>query len=139
MAKLTRKTLLDVAGRLHALRSDLKAARRQQVDIAEHIAVLERKAAAAEQEYNLLYERLLATGPRAADAARSPDTGDLAKDKLPYRVLREIQPDPTRTYTAPELAAKLKVADVQKVRTALARLVDKGYVRRAGAKGQYTI
>ena len=139
MAKLTRKTLLDVAGRLHGLRRDLKAARRQQADIEDHVAVLERKAAAAEQEYDLLYERLLANGPRAADAARSSGTGDLAKDKLPYRVVREIQCDPTRNYTASELAAKLKVADVQKVRTALARLVEKGYVRRAGAKGQYTI
>jgi hypothetical protein len=33
----------------------------------------------------------------------------------------------------------LKVRDVQQVRTALARLVSKGLVRRAGVKGEFSL
>jgi hypothetical protein len=136
---LSRKTLLEGAGRVYLLRRELADLRREQRRTEESIAALERKLEVAEREYHLLYERLVAgAGSGAASTPRSA-SGGLAAGKLPDRVLRHMQADPTRIHTAAELAASLSVGDVQTVRTVLARLVAKGLVRRAGGKGQFTI
>ena len=50
-----------------------------------------------------------------------------------------MQREPTRIYTAGEIAETLGVADVQQIRTALARLVVKGLARRLGARGDFTL
>jgi diketogulonate reductase-like aldo/keto reductase len=50
-----------------------------------------------------------------------------------------MRASPARIHTAAELQVALAVRDIQQVRTALARLVDKGLVRRMGVKGEFTI
>ena len=50
-----------------------------------------------------------------------------------------MRAEPDRLFTAAWLQEELGVEDVQQVRTALARLVAKGLVRRTDVKGEFTI
>jgi len=138
MKKTPRRTLIETAGRLHALEQELAVLRKQRSQLDERIEQHERKLAAAASAFDAVYAR---AGSRAASAA-DPDTATdevLTPGKLPHRVLERIKRDPTRIYTAADLAAELTIRDVQQVRTALARLVSKGLIRRAGTKGEFTI
>lgn len=138
MKKTPRRTLIETAGRLHALEQELVALRKQRSQLDERIQHHERKLAAAASAFDSVYAR---AGARAGSAA-DPETGAdevLTPGKLPHRVLERIKRDPTKIYTAADLAAELTIRDVQQVRTALARLVRKGLVRRAGTKGEFTI
>ena len=138
MKKPPRRTLIETAGRLHALEQELVALRKQRSQLDERIQQHERKLAAAASAFDTVYARAGARGGSAADSETSADEV-LTPGKLPHRVLERIKRDPTKIYTAADLAAELTIRDVQQVRTALARLVSKGLIRRAGTKGEFTI
>jgi hypothetical protein len=140
MKKTPRRVLLEHAGRLYGLQQELIALKKQRAQLDERIQSHERKLAAAETAFDAIYARAGKTGSRGygGDAETVADE-PLTPGKLPHRVLERIQRDPTKIYTAANLATELTIRDVQQVRTALARLVGKGLIRRAGAKGEFTI
>ena len=141
MKKTARRILIESAGRLHALELELAALKKQRSQLDERIQQQERKLAAAHSAFDVVYAR----AGKASDRGGSPDDPTAGTDevltpgKLPHRVLDRIKRDPTKIYSAADLAAELTIRDVQQVRTALARLVSKGLIRRAGAKGEFTI
>jgi hypothetical protein len=133
MNTVSRKTLLDDAGRVHFLRKQLSTLTADRDKLEQTIQQLERKLEDAEKAFHATCDKLAKAGQNAGD-------GDVVTPgKLPHRVLSHMHRDQARLYTAAELAADLKIEDVQQVRTALARLVAKRLVRRAGKKGQFTI
>jgi hypothetical protein len=141
MKKTARRILIESAGRLHALELELAALKRQRSQLDERIQQQERKLAAAQGAFDAVYARAGKAGDRGG-AADDPAAGTdevLTPGKLPHRVLERIKHDPTKIYSAADIAAELTIRDVQQVRTALARLVSKGLIRRAGAKGEFTI
>lgn len=138
MKKTPRRTFIETAGRLHALEQELVALRKQRSQLDERIQQHERKLAAAASAFDAVYARAGARGGSAADSETGADE-ILTPGKLPHRVLERIKRDPTKIYTAADLAAELTIRDIQQVRTALARLVSKGLIRRAGTKGEFTI
>jgi len=140
MKKPARRSLIETAGRLYALQQELAAMKKQRAQLDERIHQQERKLAAAESAFDVVYTRAGKAGSRGfeGDADAIADE-PLTPGKLPHRVLQRIQRDPAKIYSAAGLAAELTIRDVQQVRTALARLVSKGLIRRAGAKGEFTI
>lgn len=139
MKKTPRRILIETAGRLHALEEELAALKKQRAQLEERIEQQERKLAAAASAFDAVYAR--AGSGRSGSVADADKGADevLTPGKLPHRVLERIKRDPTKIFTAADLAAELTIRDVQQVRTALARLVSKGLIRRAGAKGEFTI
>jgi hypothetical protein len=133
-----RNALISEAGRLYVMREKLAALKNERDQLEQQIRQLERKVTEAEQALNATFERLGASGrsrPTAADTDDSP----VMTGKLPHRVLSLMKRDPSRLYTAAEISEDLSIRDVQQVRTALARLVGKGLVRRSGVKGEFTV
>jgi len=141
MKKTPRRVLIETAGRLHSLEQELAAMRKQRSQLDQRIEQQERKLAAAASAFDAVYARAAKSGGRGGAGADSEAGADevLTPGKLPHRVLERIKRDPAKIYTAADLAAELTIRDVQQVRTALARLVSKGLVRRAGTKGEFTI
>ena len=141
MKKTPRRVLIETAGRLHSLEQELAALRKQRSQLDERIEQQERKLAAAASAFDAVYAQATTSGRRGGAGTETAAGVDevLTPGKLPHRVLERIKRDPTKIYTAADLAADLTVRDVQQVRTALARLVSKGLVRRAGTKGEFTI
>jgi chromosome segregation ATPase len=141
MKKTPRRILIETAGRLHALEQELAALKKQRTQIDERIEQQERKLAAAASAFEAIYARAGATSGRGGSTTESEAGADevLTAGKLPHRVLERMKRDPTKIYTAADLASELTIRDVQQVRTALARLVSKALIRRAGAKGEFTI
>jgi len=139
MKKTPRRLLIETAGRLHALEEELAALKKQRAQLEDRIQAQERKLAAAASAFDTVYAR--AGGGRASAVADAERGGEdpVTPGKLPHRVLERIKRDPTKIYTAADLATELTIRDVQQVRTALARLVSKGLIRRAGTKGEFTI
>ena len=138
MKKSARKALVDDAGRLYLMRQELAALQNQRDQLEQRIRQLERKLTDAEQQFDSTWERVVTVG-RGDNGAGSAADEPLTPGKLPHRILVLMQRDDSRLYTAADLAADLRIRDVQQVRTALARLVGKRLVRRAGVKGQFTI
>jgi hypothetical protein len=132
-----RNALLNEAGRLYAMREQLVGLRAQRDQLEQSIRQLERKIAEAETAFDSTFERLVKAGRKTALAADGETP--VMTGKLPHRVLSQMKRDPSRLYTAAELSSDLSIRDVQQVRTALARLVRKGLVRRSGLKGEFTI
>lgn len=137
MKRTPRSALLHEAGRLYVLRDELSALKAQRDQLEQRIRQLERKIADADAAFETTFEKLVTAGRTAA--RRGDDDVPVTPGKLPHRVLSRMKRDPTRLYTAAELSADLSIRDVQQVRTALARLVGKGLVRRSGVKGEFTI
>jgi hypothetical protein len=138
MKKTPRRILIETAGRLHSLEQELAALKKERSRLDERILQQERKLAAAASAFDAIYSRTGSASGHASDSETAPDEV-LTPGKLPHRVLERIKRDPARIHTAADLAAELTIRDVQQVRTALARLVSKGLIRRAGAKGEFTI
>jgi len=137
MKKSPERALLDDAGRLHQVRQDLQALRAERDAIDERIRQLERKESDARKAFEATVAGIVKR-PRNGGEGLGADLA-VAPGKLPHRVWSRMQKTPTRIHTAAELAEDLGVRDVQQIRTALARLLSKGLIRRAGAKGQFTI
>ena len=136
MRKTPERALLDDAGRLYALRQELAALKAEHESLAERIKQVERKENDARRAFEATVASLVKR-PRGSEASEA----DLAvtRGKLPHRVLSRMQKMPTSIHTAAELAEDLGIKDVQQVRTALARLLSKGLIRRVGnTKGQFT-
>jgi len=133
-----RRALVDEAGKLYVLRQELRALRKQRDTVDAQIRRLEMQveSAKAAVESHLAKTE---SRRRGAHSAAATEQSPLTPGKLPHRVLAHMQREPTRIYTAGEIAETLKVADVQQVRTALARLVVKGLARRLGARGDFTL
>lgn len=139
LRKTARKALLDEAGKLYVLRQELLALKRQREEIETRIARQEKRVAEAESAVDATLARAAAPGRGTPGDGSDALAGELTPGKLPFRVLGAMRRDPTRIYTAGEIAATLTVRDVQQVRTALARLIGKGLVRRAGVHGEFTL
>ena len=138
MKRTPRSALLHEAGRLYVMREELAALKAQRDQLEQRIRQLERKIADAETAFDSTFERLVKVGG-GKDGLGGNDDAPVMSGKLPHRVLSLMKRDPSRLYTAAELSADLSIRDVQQVRTALARLVRKGLVRRSGIKGEFTI
>jgi phage shock protein A len=137
MAISSRRALFEGAGGLYVLQQELAALQAERKKIDERIGRTQQKIEDAERAFEAAYERVV-TG--AVGGGNGADTGQaVTPGKLPHRILSRMQGDRARIYTAAELQSELNVPDVQQVRTALARLVEKGLVRRTGVKGQFTI
>jgi hypothetical protein len=135
MKKSPERALLDDAGKLYVVRQELAAARAERERIEERIRQLERREGEARRAYDATVGSIVKR-PRAGEAL---DDLAVAPGKLPHRVLSRMQRMPQSIHTAAELASDLGIKDVQQVRTALARLLAKGLVRRVGnTKGQFT-
>jgi len=136
----SRKALVDEAGKLYVLRQELAALRRQRDDLEARIARQEKRVAEAERAVDATLARATTRGSGNAAGDGDATAGEaLTPGKLPHRVVAFMRRDPTRIYSATEIAAALSAKDVQQVRTALARLIDKGLARRAGAHGAFTL
>ena len=133
----SRKALVDEAGKLYVLRQELLALRRERDALEARIARQERRVAEAEKAVDASLARATTRAAGSTDGAAPADA--LTPGKLPYRVLSLMRRDPTRIYSAAEIASALSEKDVQQVRTALARLVRKSAVRRAGPSGAFTL
>jgi hypothetical protein len=130
------RALVDEAGKLYVLRRELRALKKRRDEIEATIRRLERQVAEADAAVASKLARAKAGRGRGIQlAGASP----LTPGKLPHRVLAHMMREPTRIYSAGEIRASLGVPDVQQVRTALARLVDKGHVRRLGERGEFTL
>jgi hypothetical protein len=132
-----RRALVDEAGKLYVLRQELRALRKQRDTVDAQIKRLELQVESAKTAVESRLER--AASPRRNVEPGAAEQSPLTPGKLPHRVLAHMQREPTRIYTASEIAATLGVQDVQQIRTALARLVDKGHARRLGARGDFTL
>jgi hypothetical protein len=139
LRKTARKALLDEAGKLYVLRQELLALKRQREEIETRIARQEKRVAEAESAVDATLARAAAPGRGPVGDTPEALAAELTPGKLPFRVLGTMRRDPTRIYTAGEIAAALAMRDVQQVRTALARLVGKGLIRRAGVHGEFTL
>ena len=138
MNKAAQRLLLDGAGRLFVLRQELASLRIEQARIEDRIKRVEQKMKDAESAFESIYER--AVTHRAGHGASEANGADeVTPGKLPHRVLLRMRQAPAQIYTAAELRDELRVRDIQQIRTALARLVAKGLVRRIGPKGQFTV
>jgi hypothetical protein len=134
----SRKTVVEEAGRVVVLKKELAAKQAQRDKLDQEIQQLERKLGQAEEAFDATWAALA----RSSAGIGSDGAGQeepLTPGKLPHRVLLHMRHDSSHLYTASDIAADLKIRDVQQVRTALARLVGKGLVRRAGMKGEFTI
>jgi len=138
MSRTPRSALLHEAGRLYVMREELAALKTQRDQIDQRVRHLERRISDGEQAFDSTFERLVKLGRNAGTGAGSDDI-PVTPGKLPHRVLSLMKRDPSRLYTAAEISIDLSIRDVQQVRTALARLVRKGLVRRSGVKGEFTI
>lgn len=138
MKRTPRSALVHEAGRLYMMRQELAALRGQRDQLDQRIRQLERKIAEADEALDATFERLAKLGRGAGLTVGNGET-PVTPGKLPHRVFSLMKRDPSRLYTAAEISADLSVRDVQQVRTALARLVRKGLVRRSGVKGEFTI
>ena len=118
------------------MRQELLTLQNQRDQLDQRIRHLERKLKDAEEAFDATWERV---GKRGRNGDSPEADEPLTPGKLPHRVLSLMQRDGSRLYAAADLASDLRIRDVQQVRTALARLVSKGLVRRAGVKGQFTI
>jgi hypothetical protein len=140
MKKTPRRILIETAGRLHALEQELATLKRERSRLDDRIAEQERRLAAAASAFDSIYARARATGGRDIGNGLEASLDEvLTPGKLPHRVLERIKRDPAKIHTASDLATELAIRDVQQIRTALARLVSKGLIRRAGTKGEFTI
>jgi len=141
MKKTARRGLVDDAGRLYVLRKQLAELVRERQTLDDRIARLEGQVEEAESEFDVAYDRIVAGGlDGGATAEGATEAEDfLTPGKLPHRVYECMKRAPSRIYTAADLTTDLDIDDVQHVRTALARLVGKGLVRRTGVKGEFTI
>jgi hypothetical protein len=137
MQKGARSALFRDAGRLHVMREELASLKSERDKLDQRVRVLERRIAEADAALTAMLERITKRGARAL--AADEDDFPITRGKLPHRVLSHMRRDPARLYTAAELSADLSIKDVQQVRTALARLVNKGLVRRSGVKGQFVV
>jgi predicted transcriptional regulator len=133
-----RSALVNEAGRLYVMREQLAGLKAERDQLEQRIRQLERKIADAETAFDSTFERLVDLGRTKTGFAANDET-PVMTGKLPHRVLSLMKRDPSRLYTAAELSADLSIRDVQQVRTALARLVRKGLVRRSRSKGEFTI
>jgi hypothetical protein len=136
--KSARKALLDEAGLLYGLQKELASLQAERSKLDDRIRQVERRLAEAKTRYDARYDQLVATAGTPTPATQQ-DEQPLTPGKLPHRVLAHMRASPARIHTAAELQVALAVRDIQQVRTALARLVDKGLVRRMGVKGEFTI
>ena len=138
MKKSARDALLGDAGRLYGMRQELRDLQNKRDELDQRIRLLERKVTDAEEAFDSTWERVVKSG-RGRNGNSGETDEALTPGKLPHRILSLIERDRSRLYTAADLAGELRIRDVQQVRTALARLVSKNLVRRAGVKGQFTI
>ncbi len=138
MKKSARRAVFDDAGQLYLLQRELATLQAERDGLEERIRQVERKLAEAKLRFDASYDQVIALGS-SRDAAVSETEQTVTPGKLPHRVLTHMRQNPAHIYTASELQTALGIRDVQQVRTALARLVDKGLVRRMGVKGEFTI
>ena len=138
MGAPSRKTVVEEAGRVLVLKKEIAAKQALRDKLDQEIEQLQRKLTQAEEAFDATWTALA----KSADGSRangSAEDDPLTPGKLPHRVLLHMRHDSSHLYTASEIATDLKIRDVQQVRTALARLVGKGLVRRAGMRGEFTI
>jgi hypothetical protein len=138
MSTISKRAVLEEAGRVAALRKDLAAKQGERDKLEQEIKLIERNLARAVEAFDATWDKL---GQPGDGRARNGSDGEdpLTPGKLPHRVLIHMRHDPTAFHTAAAIAGDLKIRDVQQVRTALARLVSKGLVRRAGVKGEFSL
>jgi hypothetical protein len=135
----TQKILVDHAGRVYVQRRELAALKAQRAELDKRVEKAESKLAEAEQALASTLESVARRG-RGRGHARDTNVDQvLTPGKLPHRILSVMKRDASRFYSAAELGSDLGIRDVQQVRTALARLVDKGLIRRTGVKGEFTL
>jgi hypothetical protein len=130
------RALVDEAGKLYVLQKELGALRKQRDEIDTTIRRLERQIVDAKAAVAAKLER--ASSRRGAHVEVKIENA-LMPGKLPHRVLAHMQREPTRIYLASEIRESLAIPDVQQIRTALARLVDKGLVQRLEGRGEFTL
>lgn len=138
MKRSLRRALLHDAGRVRELKSQLERLQNERRNLTGRIASLERQIDDAQRRFDATYEEVSRLGERAA-AGADVHAGSLTQGKLPHRILEWMRRNPTQIYTASGLAVDLAVGDVQQVRTALARLVQRELVRRTDVRGEFTI
>lgn len=138
MRKTPRRAVIDSAGQLYTLERELAEMRKQREALDEAIGRQERKIAAAEASFDATLEKTK-RGSGAGESSDGNPADVLTPGKLPQRVLAHIERQPGKIHTAADLSDALAVRDVQKIRTALARLVQKGLLRRAGSQGEFTL
>jgi Fic family protein len=135
-----RRAVLDDAGRAWTLSRRLAELREERDRLDQKIRRLEREEAEATSRFDASYQRALDTAGSDRNAFEDGQAErSLSAGKLPHRVLMQMRAEPDRLYTAASLQHKLGVEDVQQVRTALARLVAKGLIRRTDVKGEFAI
>jgi hypothetical protein len=140
MKKTARRALVENAGQVYTIEQELAQLRRERVRLDERILRLERKLVATTEALDEMLARATRDGGQGLDRSVDATTDEpLTPGKLPHRVLERIRLEPAKIHTAATLAGQLSIRDVQQVRTALARLVAKGLIRRAGVKGEFTI
>ena len=132
------RALVDEAGKLYVLRKELRALRKRREEIDATIRRLERQVAETKAAVDSKLERAKVVRGRGI-AINGSGASPLTPGKLPHRVLAHMLREPTRIYSASEIRESLGIPDVQQVRTALARLVDKGHVQRLGDRGEFTL
>jgi len=133
------RKLLDEAGRLYLLHRELAAAEQERDGLDQRIRQLKRKVDEADAAFESTYRRVLTRGRGDVSDGAGGEADVVTPGKLPDRVVTHMRRDRSRIYTAAEIAADLHIADVQQVRTALARLVAKSLVRRTDRKGEFTL
>ncbi len=140
MRKGPRRAVLDDAGRAWMLSRQLAELREERDRLEQKIRRLEREETDATSRFEASYQRALDTAGSNGNALEDGDAErSLSAGKLPHRVLMRMRAEPDRLFTAAWLQEELGVEDVQQVRTALARLVAKGLVRRTDVKGEFAI
>jgi hypothetical protein len=134
----SKRTVLEEAGRIAVLKKELAAKQTERDKLDQDVKQIEGNLARAVEAFDATWGKL----EQASEShGRNGDGGEdpLTPGKLPHRVLVHMRHNPTAFHTAAAIAGDLKIRDVQQVRTALARLVSKGLIRRAGIKGEFSI
>ena len=131
-------SVVDSAGRVYALRRELTKLNGERKKLEEKIHSLESSLAQAQTTFDQVYGRLASPGGNHGSRGLAPED-QIVPGRLPHRILCRMREEPARVFTAAELRTELRIRDVQQVRTALARLVDRGLVRRLGTKGQFAL
>ena len=140
MRKSPRRAVLDDAGRLYLLKQELARARAERERLDEQIGRLEARVLEAEGKFGSSFDQAVRHAvPGSATVEEPAPEPAITPGKLPHRILSRRQTAPSGIYTAAALSTELGVDDIQQVRTALARLVSKGLVRRTDIKGEFTI
>jgi hypothetical protein len=138
MARSPLQALLDDGRTLAQLEERRAGLERDRDRLDADLAKLEGQVREATEALGRSLERFTEVVRKSGDP-RAASRQALAAGKLPQRILAHMRANPKRMVSAPELASVLEVADVQQVRTALARMAKKALIRRTGIKGEYTM